>query len=279
MEIGDPFGFLSKQKAHNTNFRNKSQKPNHEPIDRKTIYNELKHVVTDIIRKEVKNKKKNKQQHERTNHYEDQNQLLHKQLNTAIIDQQSIELESAVNHESHSVLDDTKDENTPDDLDNVKNNTAQDDDNDSNADNVISENDNEISDNSEKYEESTNNDGNVMIEKEIVIPAVIEYNASHENVNKHSDKAKYVLSKVDRKISTSLRSGIKPTGRNYKILQKCRRILNLLKPALMSITVSYGSYYMLRSCSHFLSLVSTNPTPFISSVLFSVISAIAGNVK
>lgn len=90
-------------------------------------------------------------------------------------------------------------------------------------------------------------------------------------------KAKTVIQKLERKLSTSLKNE-QSNSRKYKILIKVKKIVRILKYSLFGLCSGVGAYYICQSYSEILALISSNPTPFITSLIFSAASSIARNL-
>lgn len=91
-------------------------------------------------------------------------------------------------------------------------------------------------------------------------------------------KVNSAIHKLERKISLSLKRELNHDSRKYKILRVSQKCLKTLKFPILGIVGGTGLYYMFQPYSSLVALISTNPAPFITSVLYSAITSIANTL-
>lgn len=95
-----------------------------------------------------------------------------------------------------------------------------------------------------------------------------------ENLNKF----KTVITRMNRKLKKSLKNEPSHDSRKYKILITIQKLMHFLKYPTALICGGVGLYHMYQPYSELLSLIATNSTSVITSVMFSIVTSIAGRL-
>lgn len=289
IDIGDPFG-INKRKPKRPIPVLKSSIPDIESTSDKQIIQQkeandkiiedLKLVISDIIKETSKRKKTRKL-----------NPELNATITQSAMDSQVIKNEITISKSNDSTPEDTEVESyttmntceTISDSDNLKPETSTDSQTHTPAfnqeiipadevDTKTKENDSSDNPDSDscKYESSTSDsDVDTVITKfSRSSSPILEITHSLKSVNS-------VINKIQRQMSITLKHEPNHNSRKYKIILTMKRIVNVLKYPILCVSCGAGVYYMGKSYSELFGLIAANPASVVTSLLFSAVNSLA----